>query len=115
MSSTPAFAPAADRAAPQWRSRADANVKYVFLLPAVMYLLLLGIFPLIFSVYLVFSSWQAGSGITFVGLDNLRKIAVDDRFWDAFVRTCAYVAVAAGLELGFGVVLALALQAATKG
>ena len=115
MSSTPALAPTASRAAQQRRGRGDQNAKYVFLMPAVLYLLLLGIFPLIFSVYLVFSSWQAGSGITFVGLDNIRNIVVDARFWGAFGRTIAYVAMAAGLELAIGLVLALALQAATWG
>lgn len=115
MSSAPALAPTAGHASRQWRSRADDNVKYILLLPAVLYLLLLGIFPLIFSLYLVFSSWQAGGGITFVGLDNIRRIAVDERFWGAFGRTITYVALAAGLELAAGLLIALSLQAATRG
>jgi len=115
VSGIPAFAPVARRAALQRRGWADHNAKYIFLLPAVVYLLLLGIFPLIFSLYLVFSSWQAGSGITFVGLDNLRRISVDARFWDAVGRTIAYVILAAGLELAIGLLIALALQFATRG
>ena len=115
MSSIPAFAPVASCAAHQRRNWADQNAKYVFLLPAVFYLLLLGVFPLIFSVYLVFSSWQAGSGITFVGLDNVRRILVDARFWDGVTRTVAYVALAAGLELAIGLVIALSLQIVTRG
>ena len=115
MSGIPAFAPVARRAALQRRGWADQNAKYIFLLPAVAYLLLLGIFPLIFSLYLVFSSWQAGSGITFVGLDNLRRISVDARFWDAVGRTITYVILAAGLKLAIGLLIALALQFATRG
>jgi multiple sugar transport system permease protein len=115
LSSLPALVPATSRTAQPWRARVDQNAKYVFLLPAVVYLLLLGVFPLVFSVYLVFSSWQAGSGITFVGLDNIRHIAVDARFWHAFGRTVTYVVLAAGLELAIGLLLALSLQAATWG
>jgi multiple sugar transport system permease protein len=115
LSSTPAFAPVATGAIPRRRDWTEQHAKYIFLMPAVLYLLLLGVFPLIFSVYLVFNSWQAGSGITFVGLDNIRRIAVDDRFLDAAGRTVIYVALAAGLELLFGLLIALCLQVATRG
>ncbi|MCC7022522.1 MAG: sugar ABC transporter permease [Thermomicrobiales bacterium] len=115
MSGAPALAPAVSSAVPRQHAWADQNAKYVFLLPAVLYLLLLGIFPLIFSVYLVFSSWQSGSGITFVGLDNIRRLMVDVRFQDAVTRTLAYVALTAGLELAIGLLIALALQFATIG
>ncbi|MBA2597716.1 MAG: sugar ABC transporter permease [Chloroflexia bacterium] len=115
MSSTPAFVPAASGAVPRRRDWAEQNAKYVFLMPAVLYLILLGVFPLLFSIYLVFNSWQAGSGITFVGLDNIRRLLVDERFWDATVRTIAYVVLAAGLELLLGLLIALCLQVATRG
>ena len=115
MSSTPAYAPVVTRVSQHRLNWAEQNAKHLFLAPAVLYLMILGIFPLIFSLYLVFSSWQAGSGITFVGLENIRKIAVDTRFWDAVGRTIVYVGLAAGLELILGVVLALALQFATRG
>jgi len=115
VSSTPAFVPAASGAVPRRRDWAEQNAKYVFLMPAVLYLILLGVFPLLFSIYLVFNSWQAGSGITFVGLDNIRRLLVDERFWDATVRTIAYVVLAAGLELLLGLLIALCLQVATRG
>jgi len=115
VSSAPAFVPAASGAVPRRRDWAEQNAKYVFLMPAVLYLILLGVFPLLFSIYLVFNSWQAGSGITFVGLDNIRRLLVDERFWDATVRTIAYVVLAAGLELLLGLLIALCLQVATRG
>ena len=115
MTHSPAFIPAANRTSRQHRNWTEQNAKYVFLMPAILYLLVLGVFPLIFSAYLVFSSWQAGSGITFVGLDNIKRILVDDRFWSAVSRTLVYVALAAGLELLFGLLIALSLQAATRG
>lgn len=93
----------------------ERRIKYLFLMPSVLYLLILGIFPLIFSLYLVFSSWQGGSGITFVGLDNIRRLSVDRRFWDSVIRTLIYVALTAGFQLIFGLLIALSLQFITRG
>jgi multiple sugar transport system permease protein len=116
VSSAPAIAPVVGRPTGGRLRRVDQNAKYVFLLPALAYLLLLGLFPLLLSIYLVFGSWQAGSReIDFVGLDNIRRLANDERFWHALRLTLAYVAVAAALELVLGFVVALALQAATRG
>ena len=115
-STTPVLAPAAGQARAPRRSRADQNVKYVFLLPALLYLMLLGVFPLLLSLYLVFASWQAGSrDITFVGFDNIRRLMTDDRFWAAFRQTLEYVAGSAAIELVLGFLVALALQTATRG
>jgi multiple sugar transport system permease protein len=97
------------------RSR-DGNAKYVFLLPAMVYLLVLGIFPLLFSLRLVFGAWNAGQkSITWVGFDNIGRLLTDDRFWDSFTKTLIYVALVAGLELLIGFAVALALQNVTRG
>lgn len=110
----PAAAPGA--AVPARRGRgADGNAKYVFLLPAMLYLLLLGIFPLLFSLYLVFASWNAGRGIEFVGLANIQRLLVDNRFWGSLQTTLFYVAVVAFVELFLGFLVALALQNVTRG
>jgi multiple sugar transport system permease protein len=98
------------------RRRADGSAKYVLLLPALLYLLILGIFPLLFSLRLVFGAWNAGQkNITWVGLANIQRLMGDGRFWDSFWKTLAYVALAAGLELLLGVAVALALQNVTRG
>jgi multiple sugar transport system permease protein len=98
------------------RRSADGSAKYVLLLPALLYLLILGIFPLLFSLRLVFGAWNAGQkNITWVGLANIQRLLVDGRFWDSFWKTLSYVALAAGLELLLGVAVALALQNVTRG
>jgi multiple sugar transport system permease protein len=98
------------------RRTVDGNAKYVFLLPAIAYLLILGIFPLLFSLRLVFGAWNAGQrSITWVGLDNVQRLLSDTRFWDSFSKTLIYVAAAAGLELLIGFTVALALQNVTRG
>jgi multiple sugar transport system permease protein len=98
------------------RRTVDSSAKYIFLLPAIVYLLILGIFPLLFSLRLVFGAWNAGQkNITWVGLDNIQRLLVDARFWDSFWKTLQYVALAAGLELLLGFIVALALQNVTRG
>lgn len=93
-----------------------SSAKYVFLVPAIVYLLILGVFPLLFSLRLVFGAWNAGQkDVTWVGLANIQRLLVDERFWDSLLRTLIFVAVAAGLELIIGCAVALALQNVTRG
>ncbi|MFT4039482.1 MAG: sugar ABC transporter permease [Thermomicrobiales bacterium] len=98
------------------RSSYRSNAKYIFLLPAMVYLLILGVFPLLFSLRLVFGAWNAGQKeITWVGLANIQRLMADERFWGSLTRTLAFVAIAAGLELVIGSSVALALQNVTRG
>jgi multiple sugar transport system permease protein len=93
----------------------DRHTRFLFILPAIFYALLLGVFPLIFSLYLVFHSWQPGSGgITFIGLNNLKNLLTDIRFWRSLQVTFLYVVLAVGVEVVFGFVVALALQVSFK-
>jgi multiple sugar transport system permease protein len=58
-------------------SRLDASARYVLLLPAVLIVLVLAIFPLLVSLYLSFSSFKfvkGGFSIDFVGLLNYAKL-----------------------------------------
>jgi multiple sugar transport system permease protein len=81
-----------------------------------VYLLVLGVFPLLFSLRLVFGAWNAGQKeVTWVGLANIQRLLADERFWGSLVRTMIFVAVAAGLELLIGSGVALALQNVTRG
>ena len=58
-------------------SRADRTASSVFIMPSVLVVLFLAIFPLIISLYLSLSRFQfvkGGFKITFVGLANFRKL-----------------------------------------
>jgi len=97
-------------------TRRAQRTKYVFLVPTIVYFLLLGIFPLLFSLALVFSSWQPGTReIAFVGLANLERLVGDQRFWNALPLTVVYVFVAVTVELWLGFFIALALQPDIRG
>lgn len=73
---------------------------YVFISPFFLLFMFFGIFPMIFSVYVSLTSWDAVSGLggmKFVGLDNYRFLfAEDTAFWNS-VRQTAYIALISGL------------------
>lgn len=86
--------------------------KYVFLLPTVILILLLSIFPLIFSLAVSFLSWDLSrleGGIRFAGLANFITLVKDERFWNTTRVTVIFVIGAVALEyvLGLGIGLLL--------
>ena len=84
---------------------------WAFVLPAVVVLLALSIFPLIFSLALSFSNVSQDNGLTFTTrtLDNWRQILNDSTFWDSLKYTTEFVVAAVATEflIGFGLALLL--------
>ena len=80
-------------------------------LPAVIYLLLLGIFPLLFSIYLIFHKWVLSSGKPpkFIGLDHFTNLFQDERFFIALGRTLAFAVSVVTVEFVLGLSIALLL------
>ena len=62
--------------------------KYVFLLPGLIVLIGILIFPIIFTVRLSLSGWNSfNPGLDFIGLKNYIRLFTDDpRFWQSFFR-----------------------------
>jgi multiple sugar transport system permease protein len=84
--------PAALRLSPTW-------TPYVLLSPFVILFAVFGIFPLVFSLYLAFQSWEPTSGLgamEFVGLDNFAFALQDEWFWKSLQNT-GWLAVASGV------------------
>lgn len=72
---------------------------YVFLSPFVLLFLVFGIFPLGFSFYMAFQSWEPTAGLSamkFVGLENFIFTLHDEWFWKSLKNT-AWLAFAAGV------------------
>jgi multiple sugar transport system permease protein len=83
---------AALRLSPEW-------APYVFLSPFAILFGVFGLFPLLFSLYLAFQSWEPTSGLgamAFVGLDNYAFALQDDWFWKSLGNT-AWLALASGV------------------
>jgi multiple sugar transport system permease protein len=102
-----AVAPARHRggAAERW---VDRNLKWLLPAPAVATMLLLMVFPLLYTAYLSLHDWYASSvlGPRFVGLDNYVQLFVrDERFWPAFTTTLIFTvgSVALTVVLGLGI------------
>ena len=84
--------PAALRLSPEW-------TPYVLLSPFVILFLVFGVFPLAFSLYLAFQSWEPTSGLAsmhFVGIDNYLFALRDEWFWKSLKNT-AWLALASGV------------------
>ena len=84
--------PAALRLSPEW-------APYVFISPFIILFAVFGVFPLAFSLYLAFQTWEPTSGLdamAFVGLDNFAFALQDDWFWKSLKNTL-WLAVASGV------------------
>jgi multiple sugar transport system permease protein len=84
--------PARFRLSPEW-------APYVFISPFVALFLIFGVFPLAFSLYLSFQSWEPTSGMgamKFVGLENFIFSLQDEWFWKSLKNT-AWLALASGV------------------
>ncbi len=76
-----------------------AAAPYVLLSPFVLLFVVFGLFPLAFSFYLAFQSWEPTAGLSamkFVGLDNFAFALTDEWFWKSLKNT-AWLAVVSGV------------------
>ena len=72
---------------------------YVFVAPFFVLFAVFGLFPLLFSLWLAFQTWDPTGGfdsMKWVGLDNFAFALQDDWFWKALANT-GWLAVASGV------------------
>ena len=83
--------------------------KYLFLLPGLLVLIAILIFPVVFTVRLSFSGWDSfNPGLSFVGLENYIRLFTDDgRFWQAFGRLSLLSVTTVLIQYVLGFALAL--------
>ncbi len=85
----------------------------LMVLPAVVVLLAITVFPLVSTLRLTVMSWELTTGFPpqFVGLQNFtRAFFQDPRFWNAMMNTGILVVVGVGLQTLIGMGLALELH-----
>src|SRR5258708_29396830 len=75
---------------------------YLFIIPALVVIGAVIIFPWLFTVWMSAFDWRIGSGAHFVGLENYVKLATNQRFLESIVHTFYFtlLAVIAPLLLG---------------
>jgi multiple sugar transport system permease protein len=84
---------------PSWMRLSPRYAPYALLAPFLILFLVFGLFPLLFSLYLSFHSWEPTSGLSamqWVGLDNFRFALEDEWFWKS-LRNTGWLAVASGV------------------
>lgn len=97
----------------------DLSIRNLFIIPTIVFLILINVFPLLWSLFLSFHEWRANLSAepVFIGIQNYRDILNDPVFWDTFVLTAKYVilAVCGEVLVGFGVALLLNRDMKFKG
>jgi ABC-type sugar transport system permease subunit len=108
--------PAAER--PSGIEQQEARIAWGLVLPALLTILLVALFPLLWTV------WESlhlhdlrmpWLGQPFVGIDNYLEAFRQPRFWGALGHTLFFAVTSVGLELVIGLWLALALNRAFRG
>jgi multiple sugar transport system permease protein len=91
-------------------SRAEARTGMLLAAPYAAFLLIFSIYPLGFAVYLVFTNWDLVSAPQFAGLDNVRMLFVDARFWQSILNILIFLAIHVPLQIVVALTLAVALD-----
>lgn len=89
------------------------SVAILFVLPAVLTLLAITVFPLLYELRLAFMSWEltTSAPAKFVGLQNFIDILLEDgRFWSSMRVTTILMTVGVAIQLAIGTGLALLLN-----
>ncbi len=97
--------------------RARDPMKHVFIWPAVLVVLAVAIFPLIYSLTTSFMSFRLvpPTPPRFVGLGNYGDLLQNPRFWQVIGTTSLIAFVSVALQYVIGFAVALALQARIPG
>lgn len=101
----------------RWRQTVNWT-PFLLLSPAILILLLVVLFPLVFSLYTSFTGYRLirpESLYNFVGLRNYKRIFADYDFWVAFGRTVLFLTIALNVEFVLGLGIALLINKITWG
>lgn len=96
------------RAEDRPEARPEERSGWLLTAPYAAFLLTFAAYPIVFALVLVFLQWDLVTAPSFAGLDNVRLLANDGRFWRAVANTFVFL----GIHLPLQVVTALALAVA---
>ena len=101
------------------RGLSDLTIRNMFVMPTIVFLILINIFPLFYSLILSFADYSAVSAKPpdWIGIQNYRELLHDPHVWESFYITLKYViiSVSGQLIVGFGVALLLNRSIPGKG
>lgn len=91
------------------------NVGILYILPWILGILLLKLFPFGLSLFLSFTSYDLMSPPQFIGISNYVEMFKDELFIKALVNTIKYVIITVPLKLAFALFVASLLNFKIKG
>ncbi len=99
------------------RQMSDRRIVLWFILPTIILLIVMNIFPLIYSLYLSFTNYSviADKPPQWIGIQNYTTLLSDKSFWTAFATTGRYALLTVVLQTVIGFGLALLLRNKFKG
>ncbi len=99
-------------------SRKDALAGWLFLAPEMIGVIVLGAFPIIFSLFLSFTNWNLVGGlssITFAGLDNYLALFEDDKFMMAIRNNVIFTFYTVPVGLFLALLMSVAIHSKVYG
>lgn len=94
--------------APTRRGRNGGSAAYLLIAPALVVILVIGLFPFIYTLVVSFQNiTMITRDTSWVGFDNYGKLFTDARLWGALLNTFVITLIALPIELAFGLLLAL--------
>lgn len=106
------------RQTPQRKGLNDQQIKWLFIAPTLILLILMNIFPLFYSLYLSFTEYSVikpNNPPLWVGLENFRSLLQNEKLWGYFALTGRYALISVGLQTLVGFGLAMLLRERFKG
>jgi multiple sugar transport system permease protein len=102
---------------PQRRQMSDRRIVLWFIMPTMILLIVMNIFPLVYTLFLSFTNYSVISDKApeWVGLQNYRTILTDQTLWQNFAVTGRYALISVGLQTVIGFGLALLLRSKFRG
>jgi multiple sugar transport system permease protein len=90
----------------------ERHLHILFPLPAIIFVAILMVFPVLYTLFLSFTNWNLTSGapLTFVGLKSYARVLMEPRFLHALLRTFVFTFFAVAIEGVLGVATALILN-----
>jgi multiple sugar transport system permease protein len=96
------------------KTRAD-RTKFLFLGPAVVWILAFTIFPLLYALYTSLYSFRYGQRLGFTGLENFARLFTDSNLLSSLRITLTFVVGTVTVQMVLGVALALLLSREIRG
>jgi len=97
-----------------WVSSSEDKFKWLLLLPTIIVLALITVYPTIYALNLALSDYNLARAAEtlkgYIGLDNFRTVLRNPQFWNSLKVTGIFTIVAVGVEFFLGLAIALILQ-----